>query len=192
MATAEPTLWSIFFGDSANDGEERTDRILADARLGELRKRLHGMPVSLTAGFRSSLDDGLKSIMSVTLRDVVTGAWDSYTGLKEYSDAKKYPPQERVVAPLKQHTISSSHRPHLELRVAEQLVATIEIEVELALEIDAITLTMQAGKVREVRPGSCKATGTVKCGKTTLAQRKSESVVLPGVIVVRKFDVAHH
>ena len=183
MTIADATLWTVFFGKEQN-AEERTERILADVQMKEVRQQLHGMPVSLIGGFRSSLDDGLRSLLSVSVRDVIAGGWNTYTELKEYKDVSKHPPDEANVVYIKEHTITSSHRPHLELRMGQKNLASVEIGIELALQIEAVALTVSAGRIREVRPGACTASGTVKCGQATLAHRESEPITLPGVITV--------
>ena len=182
--TSEMTLWHFFF--EGRDGQPGA--AIAEEHVVELRKHIgSSLPVGLDASFRSSLDDGLKGVLSTSIGDIVAGGWNHYRELRESRDRKKHPPEEIVSVPVGKHSISSSHRPRLEMTInGAPLGPPVTFEVELRLNITAATLKVQGGEIREIRPASCTGAGTLKCGPALLAERQSRAVALPGVITLNK------
>ena len=177
------TLWHFFFEE--RHGQLNAQQGVADERVAELRHRIGGdLPVGLEASFRSSFDDGLKGVLSTSIADIVAGGWVHYRELRKARGKKKHPPEEVVLVPVGKHSISSSHRPRLELTVngAPLPKGAIEFEVEFRLDVIGATLTVQGGAIREIRVGSCTGSGTLKYHNAVLAENKSRALRLPGVI----------
>lgn len=186
----EMTLWHFFF--DGQQGDSKGAHRIGDEHVAEVRTRLGAdLPVGLEAGFRSSLDDGLKGVLSTSLGDVVAGGWNHYRELRRARDPKEHPPDEIVTVQIGEHSISSSHRPQLVVTMnGAALGPPVEFEVELRLDLTAATLKVQGGEIREIRAGQCVGTGTLRCGPALLAERRSRAVTLPGVITLHQSDAA--
>jgi len=183
---SDMTLWPFFF--EGQDGQPGAPHGIADERVAELRKHIgDDLPVGLEASVRSSFDDGLKGVLSTSIGDVVAGGWNHYRELRKSRDPKKHAPEEIVSVPVGKHSISSSHHPRLEMTLnGAPLGPPVVFDIELQLNITAATLKMQGGEIREIRPGSCKGTGTLRWGKALLAKRQTRTVTLPGVITLNQ------
>ena len=123
----------------------------------------------------------LEALLATPLDAIVGGAFSAWRTLREYRDAKMHPPDEVALVPLLTHTIESTHHPYLEILI-DGLPRRIPFEVRLALVIDGATLQVQAGRIREMRFGSCKGEGSLSCSAIVLVEPKTRSIPLPGVI----------
>jgi hypothetical protein len=84
--------------------------------------------------------------------------------------------------PLGKHTIDSKHSPGIEVFLDNQLILKFQVDVVLALKFDSVILRIENGRIREIRPGEVRAEGSIKNGSAVLADRKSETIRIPGTI----------
>jgi len=99
---------------------------------------------------------------------------------QRYADRSQYPPDETIFVKLGQHTVTSSHRPHLDIVVDGVKVDTIPFEVKLTVGLDTALVTIRAGEVLAVAPGACRAAGEFKCEGYSIVKRESRPIELPG------------
>jgi len=121
-------------------------------------------------------------LMGVELVDIMSGAWKKYAGLLQYTDKSKHPPEESILVPLGKHTIDSKHSPGIEVFLDNQLILKLMLDVVLALKFESVILRIENGRIREIRPGTVRAEGSIKYGTAALAELKSETIRIPGII----------
>jgi len=122
----------------------------------------------------------IPDLLRLDLGAIVVGGWKKVSELQRYADPAKYPPDETVFVTLGQHTVTSSHKPSLDIVVDGAKVDTVPFELKLTLTLDTATLTIRAGEVLAAAPGSCQAAGELKCEGYSLVKRESKTVKLPG------------
>lgn len=137
-------------------------------------------PLAVWTGMARAVGRALQQALDVNIADVLVGGWNTYHSLLEYTDPAKHPPEEVASVTLWEHTITSSHEPRVKLLVNGENVATITFGVDLELHFDSATLTIQDGKILEVRTGTCVGKGTLKCEGAVLMERSSAEIPLPG------------
>ena len=94
---------------------------------------------------------------------VLTPAWSRLEALQEYRDPELHPPQESSLVPLVEHTVTSSHRPHIELLAGKTEIGRLDLEVELELEVEGAHLRIQGGRILAVRAGAATGSGKLVC-----------------------------
>ncbi len=100
----------------------------------------------------------------------------------EYRDPAKYPPEDVVVVPLTKHKVESKHHPYLELSVDGKALGRLPFEIDLALTLEGVELTIQGGRIKKIKTGRTLGVGTLKCGGAVLHSIDRRLASLPGVI----------
>lgn len=177
----EQTLATFF----AFDGTRLSDRQLqvigsagSLAAAGQALRRKP--PLAVWAGVSRAIGRALQQALQLSIGDVLVAGWNTCQALLEYADPARHPPEEVANVTLWEHTITSSHEPRVELLVNGDKVATITFGVDLELHFESATLTIQAGKILEVKTGTCVGKGVLKCEGAVLAERSSAEIALPG------------
>ncbi len=122
----------------------------------------------------------IPELLRVDVGTLLASAWKKCAELQKYRDSKTYPPDETVLVELAQHTIRSSHSPHLDVMVGESRVQRIDFDLELTLDIEAAVLTVRDGKIWAVSLGSCKGAGELSYKGCSILQRESRALSMPG------------
>jgi hypothetical protein len=116
------------------------------------------------------------------LTTVLAEAWSRYRPFLKYGDRERYPPEMSSQETLLKHTINATFRPKVRVLVDGAEVGTIDFEVALRLKLEGGEVTIQDGRITELRPGKCWIEGTLSCEGVVLAERASAEHPLPGVI----------
>jgi hypothetical protein len=143
--------------------------------------------VSATAGsvwriVRSQIPEHLGKLLDIDGVDILIGAWNKARELRKYRDPTKYPPDDVIVVPLAKHKIESKHRPYLELSIDGRGVGRLHFNVDLALTLEGVELTVQGGRIKKIKTGRVLGTGTLKCEGALLHSIDRPLASLPGVI----------
>ncbi len=186
----ELSLNQLFFPEN---GDEPTANLInnveeGDSVLEALRRDLKKqLPKLSFATVAEEMEAVIGQALDVGLEEVFGSAWTKYKGFQDYADPEKYPPEEIILVPLATHTVQSSHAPHVDLLVKNVEIGSIRLEVELTLEMEAVVLKVQGGRIREIRSGSCQASGSLKC---SLASRIGTRDLLSLERKTPKFELA--
>ena len=162
------TLNSLFFSGAGETGALDDDSGLVDLKA-ELEQQL---PTVSFKAVEKEIGSKIGEVLNTGIDDVLLASWKKYRGFQEYADPAKHPPEETILVPLAEHTIKSAHRPHVDLKIKDMQVASIELDVHLALKLEGVVLRVQDGKIRDVRAGSCQASGSLRCSVKSKAGAK--------------------
>jgi len=138
----------------------------------------HGF-LNVSGAFRT-IAARIPDLLQLDLGAIFVGGWKKVSEFQRYADPVKYPPDETIFVKLGRHTVTSSHKPSLDIVVDGVKVDTVPFEVKLTLTLDTALLTIRGGEVLAVAPGACKAAGELKCEGYSLVKRESTSIKLPG------------
>lgn len=134
-------------------------------------------PPSLTEVVRHELAEATTGLMSINLADVVAAGWKKYQALTEAARRTHDDPLAKELVSLTTHKIASVHHPSVELYLDGTSIATVEIELEVALTIAALIAVVKEGRLAEIQSGSCTASGSLAVQGVDMIKRQ------------RKFDV---
>lgn len=121
-----------------------------------------GTVASLGGGTRSLLDREVASVIAglldLGLDDVLMKGWRTHRALRDAGQhSLATSPHGEELVELAQHTVSSTHSPHVDLLVNGRQIAIIEVTIVLALDVDALVAVVSSGKLTALRSGSCLA-----------------------------------
>ncbi len=178
-----PTLNHFFAFHGPGLPRHHLEALESGAKMSALKERIArdaggvGWPVSF-----SEIVNKIGDVLDIRMTDILVAAWRKYREIRKYSDSAAYPPGETFLVPLAEHTVRSVHHPGIEILVDEHPVATVELEIEIALRLEGAILRISDGRIKGITTGSCTGKGIIKCEGFTLLERKSEPYRLPGTI----------
>jgi hypothetical protein len=134
-------------------------------------------PPGLADMARRELADATTGLMSMSLADVVAAGWKKYDALRKAARTTRDDPDAKELVSLVTHKIASSHHPSVDLCLDGKSIATVEIELEVALTIAAVIAVVKQGRLTEIQSGNCTASGSLAVQGIDMIKRQ------------RKFDL---
>ena len=182
-----PTLDTFFEFSQAMDsdggdlGRLETSQSMTRIRK-ELKEAAGKQPAAMSA---RQLQGPISQLLGESLLDIIVRAWNENHLFEKFLDPDQYDPDESVLISLKKHSLTSSHRPHVDVSLNGKVLGRIDFAIELALTLEGVILELRAGKLRELRVGKLQGSGTLKCEDLVLVRRDTGPVDFPGTI---RFD----
>jgi len=131
---------------------------------------------------KAALAAAIGGLLNVPLMDIVARAWNEGRLFEKYLDPERYDPDEVIAVSLRQHEITSTHQPKIDIVLNGETLDSIDFELEVKLTLDGVILQVQGGHIRAVRSGSIKGEGTLKCENLIVFHRETETMDLPGSV----------
>jgi hypothetical protein len=135
------------------------------------------------AGVRNKIVmEAAGNLLDIRLLDVIRRAWEKGRELEAYRDTEKYPPDKTFTASLVEHTIKSTHKPHVEIRMDEKRVGSVHFAVNIEIAVRGVKLEIQNARIKKIKTGDFKAKGSFSCEGFLLAERETNPLDLPGTV----------
>ena len=182
--SAVPLTIGEFFGDNLN--EESLVKSLESEKRDQLDVAVKGIPELTWQGVADEVGDAYRNLFQIDVLDIFCSAWAKLKELQEFLDKEKHPPGEVSLVPLAEHTISSTHQPHIDILLGEKRLFEIPFEVLLKFKLKSFVLKIQDGCIHEVKSGAFAGVGVIKCSGQKLIEKKSGNLKLPGSVNLRK------
>ena len=178
------TLKQIFFPEPPEGGGEAP--ALAAIRS-EVAKELPKVSWKVV---EKELLQKVGDVLDIGLDRILAGALEKYESLQEYRDPEQHPPGETALVPLADHLVESEHHPHVDLVIRDFVIGSLNLDVNLTLEIRGLVLKIRDGRILEVCSGSCSGRGSLvgsvksKAGdrEFTRLERETPEFQLPGTV----------
>ncbi len=126
----------------------------------------------------------IEDLFNIRVIEIMAMAWNKYRVLLKYTDKEKYSPNDTFLASLVEHTIKSEHKPYLEILINDNSIGKIDFSISISLTLKGFILKIQDAKIKEIQTGTCKGKGTIKCEDVVIMEKETESVPLPGSIIL--------
>lgn len=165
---------SFFFSDGEDSDIEVIERSLHErGALGTASDTVG----SLGAGTRSLLDREVAAVvgglLDIGVDDVLLTGLRKLEALRDAGQRSlATSPHGEELVELAQHTVTSTHSPHVDLLVNGKRVATIESTIVLSLDVDALVAVVAGGRLTALRSGSCLATLVVSVQDREVVRRE--------------------
>lgn len=183
MDTASFTLRDFFGNETISDAA--LENLHGKKVIREVADDMHEtVPEGKGHAVVNAVARHLDDLLGIEVSDILLRAWKKYEDLGRYNDPLRYPPDQLFLVPLTEHTISSKHKPALEIAAGKLFKKTIPFDIALELELTGFILEIQGGKIRTILTGECRGKGTVSCMGTLLINRESGEIRLPGSIAL--------
>lgn len=162
----------VLFGEERGDTAEMLGAALRERGLGHMIGTAVG---SLTSAAQRAVCDEAGRVAADLLRldlgDVLMRGWAKHSDLKAAGRRTVQEPGSEEVVTLATHTISSTHRPYVDVRVDEVLLSRVQLAIVLSLTVTGLVAVVRDGSLIEVRSGSCRMTGTLDCEGVRIGER---------------------
>jgi len=178
MSTAIPTqplTAALFlFADSKDDGVDALGHALHEQGvLGTLGEGV----TKLSQAGRKAADDHVAAVahglLDLDLGGLIIAAWGKWADLTAAAKRTFATPDSSEVVELAVHTITSTHRPSVELLVNDVHVATVHFELAVKVVIKGLVASVQHGRLVAVHAGDCDLTATLAAEGRQLAKREA-------------------
>jgi hypothetical protein len=175
-ADAPATVAAVLFGTAAEGRRVLHDELLAEDDLaGRVRSAATTVvPKGALALIRRQVADAALEVLEIPFSDVLTGAWSRYSELMDAAELTRADPGRREDVVLAEHTVTSQHRPHVDVLVDDTLVASIQLQVELLCTVRALTVAVERAAIVEVGSGSAHVELSVAADDVPLWTREHE------------------
>ncbi len=183
MNNGQVTLSNVFGHEGKDLAQLKSTALEGAAAVSALKQALEKeareikWPVAL-----GEVVEQVHNLLNVPLGAVISTAWNKYRLLTKYGDPEKYPPDEIFLVPLAEHTITSKHRPHIDVLIGDRRIGRIDFAIDISLTLKGFIAKVQGGRLKEIKVGTCKAKGTILCEDFLLLEKESGSLDLPGSI----------
>ena len=181
MTSTPGTLIELFSEVQGGRWDESAKALEGGPAYTAILKRLatYGSLLSNVSAFRT-VAARIPDLLRLDLGVIIVGGWKKVAELRRYTDRAKYPPGEGVLVEVTRHTVTSTHKPSLDIVVNDKKVDAVPFELKLTVTLDGALLTIRDGKIEAMSPGACKVGGELKCEGYAILKRDSAPIRVPG------------
>ena len=173
------TLKAIFCADTARPAADGLDltavTVLIEATTAALPRRVTS---NMLDAFRHALDE----VLQFRLGDVLQDSWSKMATLVATFEATRRDPNSVAIVPLLEHTIASTHKPHIDLMYGGKSLGQIAFDITLNLTLKGVALEIRQGRIAGLKAGVCVGHGVFAFGGKPLIDRTTPELALPGRI----------
>lgn len=126
--------------------------------------------------------DKVAELLDIKIPSIFLSSWKKSEELKKILEESIKSPEEKFEVNLSEHTITSEHKPYIEVMFKNMSIYKIEFDLNLSFTLDSFMLKIQNGNICGIYPGVCNAQGTLSWEKIRLLEKKLEPIKLPGTI----------
>ena len=182
MSSARITLKDFLGWSEVDLAPDRLSGLSASDAYAQVQAQLSAQAGPVWQIVRTQVPGCITKLLDIDGVGILVEAWNKARELRRYRDPAKYPPEDVVVVPLTKHKVESKHHPYLELSVDGKALGRLPFEIDLALTLEGVELTIQGGRIKKIKTGRTLGVGTLKCGGAVLHSIDRRLASLPGVI----------
>lgn len=131
---------------------------------------------------QTELRSCVAGLFQTKLVDLLLAGWNRYQEVADSLEASRQKPADIFLRPLVEHTLKTVQHPYVEVFADNKSVGKIVFGLTLALDVKALTLKMQQGRISEIESGSCQGSIELAYDDDVLASAKTGNIPLPGAI----------
>lgn len=177
------SLYQVFNGNEDEGFIDNLGKSLDGEVFSSMRQNYAKKSSSMSwTGFSEEITTKAGDLLSVSIPDILIRAWNKTGILNKYINREKYDPEEVFLIELKEHTVTSKHKPYLDVEVNNKSIGKINFEIDLDIAVQGVILKIQDAKIRQIRTGTLKVSGAINCEGLEIAKKKSKEINLPGKI----------
>ena len=126
----------------------------------------------------------IAELLDIKIPTIFLSSWKKSDEIKKLLEESVSSPEDKFEVNLTEHSITSEHKPYIEVIIKNVPVYKIEFDLDLTFTIDGFILKIQNGKIHEIVSGTCKAKGTLSWEQIKLLEKNLEPIKLPGSILL--------
>jgi len=171
------------FFNTQTESMEWVDSITKSQQFAQVKKQMAEDLASslLPPALFNLLIMRLNKALDLEIGDILGWAWRKRQEIIQYRD-KENPPAGSHKVPLVEHTVVSKHSPTFQVKINEQKLPSIKIDITLKLKLKGMILLIRDGKIMEAQTGTCMGEGSIAYAGLTFMEKKTAPFTLPGHI----------
>ena len=183
MKDAQYTLANVFSIEPEQLTPERCREMAEDVGIGVLtRGESGGHRYHRQAALLHMILDKTNTILDVPVSTILVRGWVRWQKLQDQFQQAMFRRDESMLVPLCEHVLKSIHEPHIDVYRGNDLIHTIRIKIELAIEVRGAALSIENARITEIQTGDCRVTGSIELDGCKIAKEQSRRLELPGRI----------
>jgi len=189
--TGIPTLGNVLLAGAPKLSDGLGARLAHGSEASQIKaalaKAASGLPLgALLEGVGRAIQDAL----DVPVTDLLIGAWEHARDLRAALETTRRSPGETALVPLLSHSISSNHRPYVDVVVEGVPLVHLVFPVKVEFRVEGVVVRVRGGRIAEILSGTVKVKGTVKFDDFVLLEKAMAPISIPGVLAVGGARVA--
>lgn len=153
--------------------------LLAETSSDELRKHLDDQgATSGWVGLGGHLAPAITKLFDIPIGNLALSAYRRQREVRAAMKRTESVPGSREVVRLAEHEIETTIEPEVVIQVNGVSYQPIEIALDLNMEVEALTVTVEHGRIVGWAPGAATASATLKAGEVTVASAATKPVQL--------------
>jgi hypothetical protein len=132
----------------------------------------------------------VQEMLDVPVTDVLLSAWNRARDLRNALQTTQESPNATVLVPLLAHTVTSEHRPYVEVKQGEVPIARLVFPLRLELRVEGVVLRVRQGRITEILGGTIKVKATLQFGDFVIFDRTLAPIAVPGSLSLERASAA--
>jgi hypothetical protein len=183
--TGTLTLGNVLLSGMHNLSERLGTGMDAGAEAQEIREALANAAPGLPIGtVLDGVARAVEELLDVPVTDILGGAWARARDLRAAIQKTRESADATELVPLLGHTITSEHRPCVEIVKDDVAIARLVFPLKLDLRLEGVILRVRQGRISEVLSGTVKIKATMKFGDIVVLERALAPISIPGALEV--------
>jgi hypothetical protein len=168
-ANGTPSVRDVLFEPASGSDVSST---LGSGSPGEaVDKQLAGVPPGLRGFTRDEILRILADVLQLPIMDLLAAGWRKWDELIAAARRTLANPGESDVVELANRHITSSQHPRIEVELDGEKIATIDFEIEVTIEVHAVTAIVTSGKLSALRSGQADIEVTLAIANEEVAKK---------------------
>jgi len=145
-----PTLRTILFGDDPRAAVPRRGWAAFRDTLSHVRPEMRTV-------VERELAAAVAGLLDIDINEPLLAGWRAHSQLREAARNTAFDRAATQIVSLAAHRIDSSYQPRVDLFVDEVRVATVEVTIDLTVEVFGLLATVRGGRLVALHRGRCVA-----------------------------------
>ena len=179
----EPTLGTLLLPATQALSEKLAKTLDTSEEAAEIKaalaKAVPGLPLGPIV---EGVSKGLHDALDVPISSVLGSAWNRARELRAAILQTRDSDKAAVLVPLLDHTITSEHRPYVDVMVNGAAIARLVFPLKLALQVEGAVLRVAKGRITDVMAGQLTVKATLKFAEFVLFEKALSPIPIPGTL----------
>lgn len=128
---------------------------------------------------RDRVTTAVLAVLDFPMSDLILKAWEAFEKVRDARVQTRGKPRARVLVLVGGHTLSSTQHPKIECDLNGTRIFDLTLDLELSLRFEGVVVTVVAGEIAEIGPGSALGKVSLKAKGVTLVPDREVRVTLP-------------
>jgi hypothetical protein len=169
------SMRSFLIGDDA-DRFAVAARAVSELGIGRIAVRAaRGLTESTRAALGAEVTRTVDALLDLDLGALVVAGWKKHAALTSAAEQTRIAPETSAVVSLAEHTVSSCHKPYVDLLAREKRVARVHVELSVRVTVQGLAATVRGGRLVSLTGGSSEISARLAVEDRELAHRTARA-----------------